>query len=167
MKFTSVYVTPQCTPTRAVIMTGQHTARNKMWHVIPKYFFPYARLSEPEYLQGLSRDTTTVAEALKTAGYTTACLGKWHLHNYGSDGYYTCLFKQYAHYYGFDYVDPDTDPPEYLDLGEKGLTFLTNQAIQFMTANKDKPFFIYLSHHTIHNEVLALDSLVQKYLDLG
>ena len=36
MKFTDAYVTPQCTPTRAIIMTGQHKAKNRMWHVVPK-----------------------------------------------------------------------------------------------------------------------------------
>lgn len=33
MRFTDAYVTPQCTPTRASLLTGQHTARNGMWHV--------------------------------------------------------------------------------------------------------------------------------------
>lgn len=35
MRFTAAYVTPQCTPTRASLLTGQNTARNGMWHVIP------------------------------------------------------------------------------------------------------------------------------------
>src|SRR5262245_61406697 len=34
VRFTDAYVTPQCTPTRATLLTGQYTARNKMWHVI-------------------------------------------------------------------------------------------------------------------------------------
>jgi len=76
MQFTSAYVTPQCTPSRASLLTGQHTARNRMWHVIPKYEFPYAHLKEPEYLENLPRDTFTLGKALQQVGYKTACIGK-------------------------------------------------------------------------------------------
>jgi arylsulfatase A-like enzyme len=37
VSFTAGYVMPQCTPTRAALLTGQHTARTRMWHVIPAY----------------------------------------------------------------------------------------------------------------------------------
>jgi len=167
MKFTQAYVTPQCTPTRAVIMSGQHTANNRMWHVTPKYYFPYQYMKEPEYLQDLPRETFTIAKALKKEGYRTAIFGKWHLNVYGPDGYYTRLFEENAHYYGFDEVDPLTEPSEYQAYTDKGVEFLTNQTINFIERNKNIPFFIYLSHHTIHGPILAPDTLVQKYLDLG
>lgn len=165
--FTQAYVTPQCTPTRASLFTGQHTARNKMWHVIPGYDFPHARLTEPDYITNLPRETFTLPEALKANGYKTALLGKWHLSTYGNDGYYTYLWDSCKHYYGFDYVNPLADPREYQGYGDKGVEFLTEEAIRFMEQNKDTAFFIYLSHHTIHGPVLAPDSLVQKYLNLG
>jgi uncharacterized sulfatase len=167
MKFTNAYVTPQCTPTRAVIMTGQHTANNRMWHVTPKYFFPYQYMQEPGYLQDLPREKFTLAKALKKEGYKTAIFGKWHLNVYGPDGYYTRLFKENAHYYGFDEVDPVTDPSEYQAYTDKGVNFLTDQTIDFIERNRNIPFFVYLSHHTIHGPILAPDSLVQKYLALG
>jgi len=47
IRFTSAYVMPQCTPTRAALLTGQHTARNHMWHVIPWYGTPWAPVREP------------------------------------------------------------------------------------------------------------------------
>jgi len=167
MRFTDAYVTPQCTPTRASLLTGQHTARNKMWHVIPYYGFPKARLSEPRYLEGLPRTSVTVAEALQKDGYATAIFGKWHLHNWGSDGYYTRLFKEYAHYHGFDVVDPVTMPSEYQAVTDKGVDFLTDQAITYMRNHREQPFFVYLSHHTIHGPVLAPDSLINKYRAAG
>jgi hypothetical protein len=40
VRFTSAYVTPQCTPTRAALLTGQHPARSRLWHVIPRYGYP-------------------------------------------------------------------------------------------------------------------------------
>jgi len=167
MRFTRGYVTPQCTPTRASLLTGQYTARNKMWHVVPQYGFPFARVKEPEYLEDLPREQFTLAEALKTAGYTTALLGKWHLSTYDNDGYYTYLYPEKAHYYGFDYVNPKQNPTEYSGYGDKGVDFLTDEAIQFMDKNKNHPFFIYLSHHTVHNPVLAPKDLVRKYLEKG
>src|SRR6476659_519180 len=44
IRFTDAYATPQCTPTRATLLTGQYTSVNKMWHVIPPYHYPNARM---------------------------------------------------------------------------------------------------------------------------
>ena len=170
MTFMDAYVTPQCTPTRAALMTGQHTARNKMWHVIAGYGFPYAKMREPKYRENLPRETYTMAEALQDNGYRTAQLGKWHLNTYEQgDGYYTYLFDDAKEYYGFDYVTPMQEPSEYHQRGDKGVRMLTNEAMGFMERSqaKEQPFFIYLAHHTIHGPVLAPDSLVQKYQELG
>ena len=168
MLFTDAYVTPQCTPTRASLLTGQHTARNGMWHVTPGYSFPFARMQEPEYRKNLPIETYTLAEALKDQGYTTACLGKWHLNTWESGiGYYTYLWDSAKHHHGFDYVNPVTDPQNYHQRGDKGVEFLTNEAIKFMEQNQEQPFFIYLSQHTIHGPVLAPDTLVEKYKDRG
>jgi len=166
MKFTDAYVTPQCTPSRASLLTGQHNARNGMWHVIPYYDFPWARLKEPGYVENLPRNTYTLPKALQENGYTTALLGKWHL-THNENGYYTYLFDSAKHYYGFDYVNPMTDPTEYQSYGDKGVNFLTGEAIRFMEKHTAEPFFIYLSHHTIHGPVLAPDNLVEKYLEKG
>ena len=165
--FTEAYATPQCTPTRASLLTGQHTARNKMWHVVPFYGFPNAKMKEPEYLEDLPRESYTLAEVLKDNGYKTAMLGKWHLSTWENDGYYTYLRDSAKLHYGFDYVNPVTDPTEYQSYGDKGVEFLTDEAIRFMRENKDTSFFIFLSHHTIHGPVLAPDSLAQKYIDKG
>lgn len=70
-------------------------------------------------------------------------------------------------YYGFDYVNPEKNPPEYQSYGDKGVDFLTDEAINFMKKNVDHPFFIYLSHHSIHNPVLAPDELTEEYLKAG
>ncbi|NJO00746.1 MAG: sulfatase [Bacteroidia bacterium] len=168
MKFTQAYVTPQCTPTRASLLTGQHTARNEMWHVIPGYGYPYARMQEPVFRRNLPQNTYTLSKALQDNGYTTALLGKWHL-TANDDGYYTYLFDHAKQHYGFDYVNPRQNPESYHARGDKGVAFLTQEAMGFMeTATQaGKPFFVYLSHHTIHNEVLAPDSLVEKYKALG
>lgn len=167
MSFMQAYACPQSTPSRATLLTGQYTARNKMWHVVPYYGYPYARMLEPDYLLELPREQFTMAEALKTAGYNTAMIGKWHLSTYDNDGYYTYLYEENAKYYGFDYVIPFQDPKEYQSIGDKGVDMLTDEAMAYMERSVDKPFFVYLSHHTVHQKVLAPQPLVQKYLDKG
>ena len=171
MKFTDAYVNPQCTPTRASLLTGQHTARLRMWHVVGRYGFPYARMKEPPYRENLPAETYTLAEALRDDGYRTALLGKWHLSTWSKrfpvpDGYYTTLFQEGKDKHGFNYVDIARNP-NYHQAGDKGVDYLTDEAIRFMKKEREHPFFIYLSHHTIHGPVLAPETLVQKYLDKG
>jgi len=68
-RFTDFYSTNSvCTPSRASLMTGCYPNRVSIYNVI----FPYADW-------GLNPKEITVAELLKTQGYATACIGKWHL----------------------------------------------------------------------------------------
>jgi uncharacterized sulfatase len=166
VRFTDAYVTPQCTPTRASLLTGQHTARNRMWHVIPPYNYPKAPLTEPSYRANLERGTRTIAAALRDVGYTTAILGKWHLTT-NEDGYYTLVHPHAATHYGFDYSTPLQDPPEYQSRTDKGVDLLTDETIAFIQRNQDWPWFAYLSHHTIHGPVLAPTELSATYRRRG
>lgn len=66
VRFTDFHVSPTCAPTRAVLMTGRHEFRNGVTHTI------YER-------ERLTLDAVTLAQTLKSAGYTTGIFGKWHL----------------------------------------------------------------------------------------
>jgi arylsulfatase A len=168
IKFNQAYVTHQCTPTRAALLTGQHTARLHMWHVIPKYEFPHAYMKEPVYSEHLSEEIPTLGDAMQQAGYRTALFGKWHLTITASGaGDYVGLKPSHAQAYGFDEVAPATDPPGYHQQGEKGVGFLTDQTIRFIRQPSSKPFFVLLSHHTIHGPVLTPPALVNKYQNKG
>ena len=68
MKFTSFYATPVCSMSRACLMTGCYNARVS----IPGVLFPGSQI-------GINAEETTVAEVLKSRGYSTICIGKWHL----------------------------------------------------------------------------------------
>lgn len=68
-KLTSHYAAPVCSPSRASLMTGCYPKRALP---IPHVLFPAAEV-------GLSTDEITIADLLKTKGYATACVGKWHL----------------------------------------------------------------------------------------
>ncbi len=166
MKFTQAYVTPQCTPTRATLLTGQYTARNRMWHVIPPYGLHWAKMHEPKFQDQLPREAFTLAKGMKAAGYSTACIGKWHLTN-GPDGNYAGLKQKAAHHYGFDVTAKPAPRPDELRTGDKGVDRLTTEAIAFIEANRQKPFLCYLPHHTIHGVVTAPDDVVAKYRAKG
>ncbi|MCX6631174.1 MAG: sulfatase [Candidatus Solibacter sp.] len=166
VRFTQAYVTPQCTPTRSTLLTGQYTARNKMWHVIPWYGYPSARVTEPPYGENLSRDAFTMAKGLKAAGYATACIGKWHL-TANPDGNYIGLNPEASHHYGFDVTQTPAKIPNEHNTGDKSVTRFTEEAIAFFEANRERPWFCYLAHHSIHRAVSAPPLLVEKYRRLG
>lgn len=166
IRFTDAYVTPQCTPTRSTLLTGQYTAVNRMWHVIPPYGYPNGRVAEVPFKDNLERSDFTLAKGLKAAGYATACIGKWHLTN-NDDGNYVGLNAAASHYYGFDTVATPLRSPKEHATGDKAVNRFTDEAIAFITANRDKRWFCYLPHHSIHGPVSAPDELVRKYREKG
>ena len=84
----SLYTQPLCTPTRAALMTGRYPLRYGLqMGVIP---------SGGKY--GLATDEVTLSQMLKTAGYKTALVGKWHLGHYNTD--YWPLQRGFDHFYG-------------------------------------------------------------------
>jgi len=97
----------------------------------------------------------TMADALKAAGYVTGIFGKWHLD--GKDG-------AEPSEQGFDVVfqsangwgKKERDNP-------KGIYSLTEAACQFMEKNRDRPFFVYLSHYAIHAGLQAHRSTLEKF----
>jgi len=159
VRFTAAYVTPQCTPTRAALLTGQHPARSRIWHVIPWYGTPFAPVREPAFAENLPRDSFSLSGGLKAVGYATACLGKWHLTT-NEDGNYVGLKPEAAKYYGFDTVN--SPGPGSQNSGDKHVDHLTDEAIAFMTKHRARPWFCYLAHHTLHGIVSAPPVLVEK-----
>ena len=66
VQFTNFHVSPSCSPTRSVLMSGRHEFMNGVTHTVLER-------------ERLRLDTTTIAQVLKGAGYTTGIFGKWHL----------------------------------------------------------------------------------------
>ena len=78
--FTNAYAAcTVCSPTRASIMTGMYPAKLRLTDFIAGQNRPYARMQIPEWTKGLKPEVTTVAEAMKSGGYRTIHIGKWHL----------------------------------------------------------------------------------------
>jgi arylsulfatase A len=158
MKFTDFYVTaPLCTPTRASIMTGSYPSR--------------VGLGAPLHVRaetGLHPEEITLPELLKSQGYATALIGKWHLGHHpkfyptrhGFDFYYgTPLGHCFLTRSGSSFSDlflrneEEIPFPPIEDLTED----LTREAVQWIKANQNRPFFLFMSHPMPHGPVAASD----------
>ncbi len=149
MKFTDAYAAcPVCSPTRASIMAGQYPARVGITDFIPGHWRPYEKLVVPENRLQLPLESVTIGEMLKDKGYATCYIGKWHL---GGKGY-----------------SPDKQGFEKVVLGvknrnDKQVSGFTDKAIEFIEEKKQEPFFLYLSHYSVHIRLEAPQELVDKY----
>ncbi len=162
MKFTAAYALPQCSPTRAELITGQSAARTNFWHVAGHYGYPWARLREPERVINLPHGLPTMPRILQQAGYTTAIFGKWHL-SHGQDTANGGLAPEAASHYGFNVADSVS--PGSTD--DKATRALTRMAIDFIREPRDDPFFCFLSHFTVHTTVAAPQEIIDDYLARG
>jgi arylsulfatase A-like enzyme len=171
-KWTNFYVAASvCTPSRAALLTGRLTVRSGMSSNTTRVLFPNSK-------NGLPASEVTLAEQLKKAGYSTACIGKWHL---GHKEQYLPTNNGFDYYYGIPYSN-DMDKVEGLPYWEywqqpndaiKTEHFnvplfrnteiierpanqhtitkrYTEEAISFIKDNKNEPFFVYLAHNLPH-----------------
>lgn len=153
MRFTDFYVAaPVCTPSRAALMTGCYPQRVSM----PRVLFPWNDV-------GLNPEETTIADILKTRGYASACIGKWHL---GHHRQFLPTRQGFDYYFGLPYSNDmrpensDRCPPLPLIKGEDTVELnpdqsqltrrYTEESIEFIRKNKDRPFFLYIAHTMPH-----------------
>lgn len=159
IKMTSFYSAASvCTPSRAGLLTGRYPLRVGM----PGNLGPDSK-------GGLSKEERTLAEALKGQGYRTAAFGKWHLGavpgyfptDRGFDTYLGILYSN-------DMMPPwvnterplhlyrDDQPTEEHPVDQTTLTQrYTDEAISFIKAAGDDPFFLYLPHAMPHLPIYA------------
>ncbi|MHC4997081.1 MAG: sulfatase [Planctomycetota bacterium] len=175
VRFTQAYAAaPVCSPYRASFITGQYPARVGITD--------YMRPNDP---RPLHTQHFTLAEALKREGYATAIVGKWHLSGYETHNA-TVVTPPGAH--GFDetlcneikgvgnginfwpYVGVKPGAFRWLNIDENRLgpdeylmDRMAYETAQFIRRNKDRPFFVYLSHFATHSIVQGKPDLVEKY----
>src|SRR5882724_2815521 len=173
-KWTNFYVQPVCSPSRAALLTGRLPIRSGMF-ATPNGRAP--GVFRDNAAQGLPLDEVTIAELLKSAGYTTGMVGKWHL---GQLPQFLPMRQGFDSWFGLPFshdmritVTPDkgyksdlyyTPKPEYWDVplmrndevierpvDHRTLTKrYTEEAVRFIDANKSRPFFLYLAHSMPH-----------------
>jgi arylsulfatase A-like enzyme len=164
MRFTAGYAAcPVCSPTRTSILTGKYPPRTGITTFIGKD--KAAKLSPAPSRDHLDLEEVTSAEALRDAGYAIFFAGKWHLGDnaqYGpnTQGFGSDLVKiqkamAYVSRENLQRVDRTNDP--------KNTDLIVNTAVEFIEANKDKPFFAYLSFEAVHTPIGARADLVAKY----
>ncbi len=173
MKFTDFYVAASvCSPSRAALLTGCYPPRVS----ITKVLFPRDSI-------GLNPDEVTIADVLKTRGYATACVGKWHL---GHLSQFLPTSNGFDSYFGIPYsndmdgvkgknrnLDRTWQQKDYSpwnvplmrneDIVERPadqttlIERYTQEAVKFIQKNKKRPFFLYLPHTMPHVPLFVSD----------
>ena len=169
MNFRSAYSNaPNCAPSRACLMSGLYSPRHGVYTVANSDRGKAAlrKIIPTKNTTVLADEFITLAEALKTGGYKTAMMGKWHL---GKDpttqGFdINIAGRDWGSPSGGGYHSPYRYPN--LTYGKKG-EYLTDrlgdEAAKFIEANKDRPFFLYLTHYAVHTPIQAKAKLTAKY----
>lgn len=158
MKLTSFYAAPVCSVSRAQLLTGCYGARVS----VPGVYFPAGP-------QGLHPKEFTIADRLKELGYATQCVGKWHL---GDQPEFLPTKQGFDHYLGIPYSNDmqrksketgqrvvplvrDDKVAELLTDEQQSqiVERYTTEAVGFIRANKDKPFFLYFPHSAVHTPI--------------
>jgi arylsulfatase A-like enzyme len=169
--FTDAYSNaPNCAPSRACLMSGQYTPRHGIYTVgnADRGNEEIRKLIPVENTETLDLNVVTLAEALKTRGYKTIHLGKWHLgdsttvQNQGFD-YNIGGYSRGGPYLG-GYHSPYAYPNLVENDSGRYLTdHMTQKATAFIDQNKNNPFFMYFAHYAVHTPIEGRNDLIQKY----
>ncbi|WP_133796058.1 arylsulfatase [Prosthecobacter fusiformis] len=150
------YVCPVCSPTRAEFLTGRYHPRGGVRGVSTGQ-------------ERLNLDEKTVADAFRASGYATGAFGKWHN---GSQWPYHPMARGFDEYFGHtsghwgEYFDPPLEQNGKM-VREKGyiVDICTDKALDFISRNKDKPFFCYVPFSTPHSPWAAPEKDWQRFKD--
>jgi arylsulfatase A-like enzyme len=182
-KWTSFYVGASvCTPSRAALLTGRLPIRSGMCSDRRRVLFPDSG-------GGLPETEITIAEALRDLGYSTGCVGKWHL---GHLPQYLPTENGFDSYFGIPYSNDMDRVPESPDgraaflnpaieswnvpllrnteiverpADQRTITRrYTDEAVQFIQANRERPFFLYLAHSMPHVPLFRSESFAGSSL---
>lgn len=154
-RFTSAYASQAiCSASRAGLLTGLNPARLHLTTFLRgRADLNSQRVLHPEINTNIPLSIRTFPKYFKEAGYTTGFVGKWHVGD--SPG---------PAEHGFDRVydgqPHNTEPSE--TEGGKSEYLLTSQTLEFIEENKDRPFVVYLGHHTPHIPYTAKSHLIEK-----
>lgn len=195
MRFTDAYAVPLCSPTRASILSGQYSSRHRVTSATghlpaaPAGASPYPAKAAPNqpllYAQSknyLDLDLVTLPELLREAGYRTGHFGKWHL---------GLSQEHWPEQHGFEvafHAEPSPGPPSYFSPygvhssgapsnkhhvgtitdgpeGEYITDRLTDEAIRFVKAHQDEPFYLNFWHFAVHGPWGHKEQYTRQFAD--
>ncbi len=153
-----------CSPTRGSIMTGKYPPRFGVTDFIPG--MRSGKLQSAPNANHLPLEEVTIAEALRDGGYATFFAGKWHLgggeFSPNAQGYGPGLASGEGGNGQFWYPKSDLPVPDHKD-DPKTTDRIVNEAVKFIDAHKDRPFYAYLPFLAVHTPIGARADLVAKY----
>ncbi len=147
------YVSPVCSPTRASLLTGRYHPRAGV-----------AGVTRGQ--ERMNLDEVTIGDVFRAEGYVTGCFGKWHN---GSQYPYHPNGRGFDEFYGFccghwsNYFDTTLEHNG-KEVRSKGFIIddLTEKAMAFMSANRDKPFLCYVPYNTPHSPFQVPDAYYDR-----
>ncbi|MDQ3253193.1 MAG: arylsulfatase [Acidobacteriota bacterium] len=178
LRFTQFYNNARCCPTRASLLTGLYSHQAGIGHMMEDR-------GHDGYRGDLNRNSVTIAEALKPAGYATYAVGKWHVtpgqsaeklartHNWplqrGFDRYYGTIHGAGSFYDPSSLVrdnklitvanDTEYQPRQYYYTDA-----ISDTATRFIAEHKKgQPFFMYVAYTAAHWPMHALEKDIAKY----
>lgn len=184
MRMSQFYNTPRCCPTRAALLTGLYPQQAGIGHMMEDRGLP-------GYRGEINRNTPTLAEQLRLAGYRTMMVGKWHVsHIYfdrkkqldresqipfwdtkdtwplqrGFDEFYGTIHGVNSYYDPFALVRGN-EPTEPATQSFYYTDALSEQAAQYIAAhtNRQQPFFLFVSYTAPHWPLQAPEAEIAKY----
>ena len=187
MRFLNAYsAAPVCTPSRGAIFSGKYPARTQLTTVFNGPAGPDDRLFDKSKYRGqrdqyfearhrhaLPKTEVILPQALADGGYRTGFFGKWHIGecaDYYPDDRGFHVAKGYRRVHGMKYGHfgdrwprgnfanlPDPKPTDFIP------EILTDECIDFIKSNRDKPFLAVLSHYIVHTPITPRTEKVAKY----
>lgn len=170
MQFTNAYSgAAVSSPTRASLMTGKHPGRLHLTDFIDGDTFPGKPLRQPDWQKYLPLKEKTLGELFKQKNYHTAWFGKWHLskaktppqsrsHNPVRQGFDKefVTYKPYPEGYPVGAWQQSGEDPHSVDT-------LTDLTTNFIRKHQDEPFFVGVSHNTIHDPLKEDKERIEYY----